>query len=60
VKGIRKRRFRKIRIPPLCDEYPFWVPYISLKGGKGREYITYCIRNGISKLEFLGEPSLRK
>ncbi len=32
----------------LCVmKYPSWVPYISLKGGKGRDYITYCIRNDI-------------
>jgi hypothetical protein len=42
VKRIRRRRFRRIRIPPLCDEYPSWVPYIYLKGGK-EEIILHII-----------------
>jgi hypothetical protein len=25
------RRFRKIRIQPLCGEYPSWVPYLSFE-----------------------------
>jgi hypothetical protein len=37
VEGIRIRRFRKImkfkkiRIQPLCGEYPSWVPYLSFE-----------------------------
>jgi hypothetical protein len=47
VKRIKRRKFKRIKIPFLCDEYPSWVLYISLEKGKGRDYITYCIRNGI-------------
>jgi hypothetical protein len=33
IKISRKiRKFRKIKTPPLCGEYPSWVPYISLEG----------------------------
>ncbi len=34
-------------MPPLCGEYPSWIPYISLKGAKGGDCIRYYIRNGI-------------
>jgi hypothetical protein len=47
VKGIRIRRFKRINTPPLCGEYPPWIPYISLEGAKGGDCIRYCIRNGI-------------
>jgi hypothetical protein len=53
VKWIRIRRsrkikkFRRIKTPPLCGEYPSWVPYISFEGREGRDYVNYYIRNGI-------------
>jgi hypothetical protein len=47
VKRIKIRIFRKIKMPPLCGEYPSWIPYISLKGAKGGDCIRYYIRNGI-------------
>ncbi len=44
---------RKMGIPPLCGEYPFWVPYTSLKVEEGRHGIRYCIRNGIKDYSLL-------
>jgi hypothetical protein len=52
VKWIRIRRFktikkfRNIKTPPLCGEYPSWVPYISFERREGRDYIKYYIING--------------
>jgi hypothetical protein len=43
----RIKKFRRIKIPPLCGEYPSWVSYISFEGREGRDHIKYCVRNGI-------------
>jgi hypothetical protein len=48
IKISRKiRKFKRIRTPPLCGEYPSWVPYISLEKGERGYCIRYCIRDGI-------------
>jgi len=52
VKGINIRKFRRIRTPPLCGEYPYWVPYIFLEGGEGGDCIRYYIRDGIQNYNF--------
>jgi hypothetical protein len=58
VEGIRIRRSRRImksrrmRTPHLCDEYPFWVPYIFFEVGEGQDDIRYCIRDGIKDYSF--------
>ncbi len=43
------RRFRRIikskrmGTPPLCGEYPSWVPYISFEVGEGRDGIDIVL-----------------
>jgi hypothetical protein len=50
IKISRKiRKFRRIRTPPLCGEYPSWAPYISLEEGEREYYIRYYIRDGIQE-----------
>ncbi len=43
---------RRMKIPPLCGEYPFWVPYISFEVGERSDDIRYCIRDGIKDYSF--------
>ncbi len=55
MKFRRIRKSRKIRIQPLCGEYPYWVPYLFFEEEDCASFLCMIYRLDVVRKVLLGK-----